>query len=380
MTIGSSSTSAAALVALIAILCIGAVPVAGSVGQSTLQQQDDAAPGNYSVLQDGECTTIATFGDGSQSIEEFYDYRTPETDPSSYTYSSLGTMDLQQDDTSILFLYEGTEGTSLVLVHDRVYGGTNGSAVTMQFDGLPEEGEWIVEDDSYSDDLSGGPSDEFDHGGTSSRITWVYSENSTDGAAFRGGLDDDDVELTINPAFNDNADFRVYPGEITEWQALSSSGDGTERTSLDFQQIELRSGPCSSFDVSGVTAPSDVETNESFEIGATVENDGNVEDTFTVPIAIDGDVVHETDVTLAPDAETEVATTVTLNETGTYAIEAGDETADVTVAEADNETTGGTDADPNETDENDAQLPGFGVIAAIGGLLGAAGAIRRRRA
>jgi len=126
-----------------------------------------------------------------------------------------------------------------------------------------------------------------------------------------------------------------------------------------------------------VTAPSDAEVNESFEIGATVENDGNVEDTFTVPIAIDGDVVEETDVTLAPGAETGVTTTVTLNATGTYTIEAGGETSEVTVGEASNETTGGTDA---EQGENDAQLPGFGVAAGIGGLLGAAGAVRRRRA
>ncbi len=377
MTIRTASTSAAAIVALIAILSIATVPVAGSVGQSALQQQDDTPPGNYSVLQDGDCTTISTFGDGSQSVEAFYDYRTPETDPSSYTYSSLGTMDLQQDDTSILFLYEGTEGTSLVLVHDRVYGGTNGSAVTMQFDGLPEEGEWVVEDDSYSDNISGGPNDEFDHEETSSRITWVFGDNRSDGAAFRGGLGDDDVELTIDPAFNDNADFRVYPGEITEWQALSSGDDGTERTSLDFQPIELRSGPCSSFDVSAVTAPSDVETNESFEIGATVENDGNVEDTFTVPITVDGDIVEETDVTLAPGAETEVTTTVTLNETETYTIEVGDETADVTVTAASNATTGGTDT---EQDGDDSQLPGFGIVAALTGLLVASGAIRRRRA
>ncbi len=370
------STSVATFVVLIAMLSIAVVPAAASVDRPTLQQHDDAAPGNYSVLQDGDCTTISTFGDGSQSIEDFYDYRTPETDPSSYTYSSLGTMDLQQDDTSILFLYEGTEGTSLVLVHDRVYGGTNGSAVTMQFEGLPEEGEWVVEDDSYSDDLSGGPDDEFDHEETSSRITWVFGDNRTDGAAFRGGLDDD-VEITIDPAFNDNADFRVYPGEITEWQALSSGGDGTERTSLDFQPIELRSGPCSSSDVSTVTAPNDVATNESFEIGGTVENDGNVEDTFTVPITIDGDVVDETDVTLAPGAEAEVTTTVTLDETGTYAIEVGDETEEVTVAEAGDETTGGSDSD---SDGNDAQLPGFGIAAALTGLLGAAGAIRRRRA
>ncbi|GAA0676467.1 CARDB domain-containing protein [Natronoarchaeum mannanilyticum] len=376
MTIRNLSTAAATFVAVIAILSIAAGPVAGGAGQAALQQQDGAAPGNYSVLQDGDCTTISTFGDGSQSVEEFYDYRTPETEPSSYTYSSLGTMDLQRDDTSILFLYEGTEGTSLVLVHDRVYGGTNGSAVTMQFDSLPEEGEWAVEDDSYSDDLSGGPSDEFDHGETSSRITWVYSENSTDGAVFRGGLDDNDVDITIDPAFNDNADFRVYPGEITDWQALSSGGDGTERTSLDFRPIELRSGPCSSFDVSDVTAPSDVEADESFEIGATVENDGNVEDTFTVPIAIDGDVVDETDVTLDAGAETEVTTTVTLNETGTHAIEVGDEAVEVTVTEASNETTGETDTDQ---DGNDAQLPGFGVAAAIGSLLGAAIVARRRR-
>jgi len=374
MTIRNLPIPAATLVALTAILAIAAVPVAGSAVQPAVQQQDDAAPGNYSILQDGDCTTIEPLGDGTQSVEEFYDYRTPNTTPESYTYSSLGTLDLQRDDTSILFLYEGTEGTSLVLVHDRVYGDTNGSAVTMQFDGLPEDGEWVVEDDSYSDSINGGPDDEFEHGETSSRITWVFSENSTDGGAFRGGLGDDDLELTVDPAFNDDADFREYPGEITDWQALSGSDDGIERTSLDFQPIELRAGSCSSFDVSAVNAPTDASPNESFEVSATVENDGNVEDTFTVPISIDGAVVDEREVTLAPGSETEITTTVTPNATGTHTIEIGDETAEVTVAEGSDGTSGGTDADGN-----DDRLPGFGIVAALGALLVAVAAAQRRR-
>ncbi|MFC7115275.1 hypothetical protein ACFQH2_10405 [Natronoarchaeum sp. GCM10025703] len=150
-------------------------------GGISLQQQDDDTPQNYSVIQGGECTTITSFGDGSESVEEFYDYRTPYTQQSSYTYSSFGTTQFQQDNTSILFLYEGAEGTSLVLVNGHLNGDSAGGALTMEIDGLPEEGAWVIEDDNYE-----GQFDEFDHAATSSRITWAWTENRTDGGVFQG--------------------------------------------------------------------------------------------------------------------------------------------------------------------------------------------------
>lgn len=361
------------------VLSMASAPVAGNVIQSSAQQHNSSVPDSYSIIQDGECTTITSLGDGTESVEEFYDYRTPETDPESYTYSSYGTTELQQNDTSILFFYEGTEGTSLVLVHDRLDGGTGGGAITMQLNGLPEKGEWPVEDDNYSDDLGPGPFDEFDHGETSSRITWVWNDSRTDGAAFRGGLEDN-FEVTVDPAFNDDADFRVYSGEVTEWQVLSGTIDDVERTPLDFQEITILPGPCHSFIVSEINAPETVDSDEEFQVSATVENDGNAENTFPVPFTVDGEVVDETEITLEPGAEADITTTMQWSGSGTHTVSVSNETADVTVVESDNTSENVDRSSGDNRLSMDDELSGrFSIVAAIGTLVVATAFWQRRR-
>ncbi|MFC4541945.1 CARDB domain-containing protein [Halosolutus amylolyticus] len=307
------------------------------------------------MTQGEECVAVEPLGNGTQSVEAFYDYRTPETSPSNYTYSSHGTTQLQADDTSNLFLYEGTEGLSLVLVHDQYDGDSPGGAATMQFDELPEEGEWVVEDDNYSDDIQGGPDDVFEHNDTSSRITWAWADNRTDGAVFQGGLDEE-FSIAIDPAFNDEADFRENPGSITDWDVLSATETGYERTSLDLDEpVTIQSGDCVSIGVTDLSTTETVTAGESTTIETTVENDGALPASQNVTITVDGEAVDEHEVTLEPGNTTTVSSTAVFDEPGTYTVEANNETTTVGVEAAES-------SDTNvETDS----LSGFGIVVTL---------------
>jgi hypothetical protein len=174
--------------------------------------------GEYAVVQDGECIPVTPLS-GEQPVEEFYDWREGETG-----YSSAGTVDLQRDDTSILFLYDGPRGTSLVLVHGHYQGSqSGGGSVSMTFTGLPEDGEWVVEDDRYDGPMN---YDNWNHGATSSEIDWTYRFSRTDGGAFRSL--DGEFELLIEPAFNDASEFgdEHYDSQIADWQVRNQGTVG----------------------------------------------------------------------------------------------------------------------------------------------------------
>jgi len=325
--------------------------VAAVAGTATAQSES----GTYTISQGDQCTTIEPLGNGHLTVEEFYDYRTPNTSPSSYSYSSHGTTHLQEDDTSSLFLYEGGDGLSLVLLHDRNGGNSGGGAATMTFTNLPKEGEWVVEDDNYD-----GADDEFDHRGTSSRITWLWSEGRSDGAAFNGGMDDDFL-IEISPRFNsDAATVQSTDGRISEWEAVSATQTGTERISLDMDKpVVIQSGSCSSHTVTELSMDDTVSPGEPATIEATVKNDGGVTKNATVPFTVDGETVDEKQVSLDPGETVTLSTTTTFDEAGTYTIGAADQTKDVTVGNGDG-------------------LPGFGVTAvAVAALLGTLVVYRR---
>ncbi len=354
--------SIVALAALVALL-VAVLMLAGASGVAAdddddldglaLYQYNENGDG-YAIVQGDECTPIEPLGDGHRTAEEYYDYRNPNTSPSSWTYSSYGTTHLQEDDTSILFLHEGSDGLSLIFVHDRLDGDTEGGAATFTITGLPEEGEWVVEDDNYD-----GADSEWDHRETSSRITSVWTEARTDGGAFNGGLDDE-FAITITPAFNELADFQVFDGEVTDWQVVSGQDHDPDRTSLDMHEpIEIRNGGC--------TMVSDVEVNRTATVGdvvdveATIVNGGDEDRTVTVPIAIDGEVVHEEEVTVNANGSTTVQSSIAFDDHGTQTVSAGAAATNVDVAASDSE-----------------GLPGFGIVVALVAILAALGLSYRR--
>ncbi len=356
-TTGLVAVSALAAIGLLALLALGtSAGGSATAADASATSLDDHDEDRYSVVQGDRCIQIEPMGDGGQTAEDHYDYRNPNTTPQSYTYSSHGTTHLQEDDTSILYLHEGSDGLSLVIVHDRYDGFTDGGAATFQIDGLPQDGEWVVEDDNYD-----GADAEWDHSATSSRITWVWSEARTDGGAFNGGLDDE-FAIEISPAFNEFADFQVYDGEVDDWQVLSAPEHEPERTSLDLHQsIEIRSGGCTV--VTDLDVDETVDAGNSTDVTATVSNDGVHNETVTVPIEVDGEVVDEHELTLESGETATVTSTVEFDEAGDVTVSAGGVTADVTVSDA----AGAMD-----------QLPGFGVAVAVTAIFVALFLARRR--
>jgi hypothetical protein len=160
------------------LVCVVSVCVIGGQGVTVGAAQQGTAADGYAVVQERACYEVEPLGDGSRSVEAFYDY---QSGPNS-SFSSAGTRTLQVSQGSQFFLYQGREGLSLVFLHDRVDDGRGGGAISADISGLPESGTWVVEDDDY------GPTtdDRFRHGGTTSTIDWMWAPNRTDGAAFRG--------------------------------------------------------------------------------------------------------------------------------------------------------------------------------------------------
>ncbi len=236
---------------------VGAVEGSGAVGEVSTddtsepdQQAVQPSPtevDTYVIQQGDQCHELVPLS-SDETVEEFYDYRNHVTHPSApdedRQYSSYGTTHLQESDTSILFLHEGADGLSLVIVHDELHGGTDGGSATFEIAGLPADGEWVVEDDNYPS----AEDDTFDHGDGWSEITWIWQTDRTDGAAFNGGLDEP-FSIAIEPAFNDEANDRWtddgYGGDITEWNALSGATENPDRIDLSLDEpIVIRSGTC----------------------------------------------------------------------------------------------------------------------------------------
>jgi len=130
------------------------VPV---VAADNHEDESETTERSYQIVQGDQVIPVEPM-QGDESVEEFYDYRHPHVgsrdNPSwGRSFSSMGTTDIQQDDTSALMLYEGPDGVSLVAVHDKYYEeqaeGTTGGSVSWTVSGLPEDGEWAVIDDEY---------------------------------------------------------------------------------------------------------------------------------------------------------------------------------------------------------------------------------------
>lgn len=225
---------------------------ASEVEQDYQDQFAEEETADYTATQDGETIEIEALS-GDMPVEELYDFRLPDrydneadnnaTNGASYGsgpyYGSAGTEDLQQGDTSIMFLYDGPEGLSLVVVHEGV-GSNDGGSATFEITDLNGDGEWVVKDDLYLDSDGTLASSNYDRWNTSSNpqtIDWTWGSGGSDGGAF--STLSEDFEFTINPAFNEEAglyDDNFYDGEVDEWEVLSGDRNNPDRTTLDMNE------------------------------------------------------------------------------------------------------------------------------------------------
>lgn len=226
----------------------GATALQGALGTSTAD-----SGGSIVVEQGDRCVEFVPL-EGDVPVEELYDYTYPMDQfggpPGSQgdTYSSEGTTDLQRDRTSLLFVYNGPEGMSLVVVHGHLDGGRDaGGTVTFTFRGVPEEAKWFVDDDHYLED--GEPAstnyDNWDVDGNPDVVDWAYQGGRTDGGVIRGL--GSDFELTIEPAFNDDAALSADHdyGPIEAWELLAGDRNSPERFPLRLDlPVTIRTGTC----------------------------------------------------------------------------------------------------------------------------------------
>ncbi|MDH5020870.1 PKD domain-containing protein [Halobacterium rubrum] len=293
-------------VALAAVVTMGAVTaVPGLVVFATPAAAD--APDTVAVAQGTNCYTVDPAGDGSETVEAFYDYRNPENSNESgnHTYSSYGTTEYQSTNTSSLFVYDGANGTSLVVVHGEVGDEAGGTTVTWSLSGLPPGGDLAVQDDYYA---NGTQDDNFGYedGDATADIDWLYGSNRTDGAAFRGLEGDGFESITIDPAYNEEATYWGswnYSGseeyEINAWTLRGPGGDVVADLALD-RRAFVHHDACGSGSApeASLDGPANATTSEAVTLDASgsvdpdgdaagyewdVDGDGTVEATTTGP-------------------------------------------------------------------------------------------------
>jgi len=274
---------AVALAAVVTAGAVAAVPglvlFAGTAGAD--------APSSIAVAQGTNCNAVAPAGDGSETVESFYDYRKPENsnETGNQTYSSWGTTEFQDTSQSSLFFYDGANGTSLVVVHDQVGDEDGGSTVTWSLSGLPAGGDLAVQDDYYE---NGTQDDDFDYrdGDPTADVDWKYADNRTDGAAFRGLEGAGFETIAVDPAYNEDAQYWgdwTYSGseqyEIQAWTLRDASGDVAMELDLD-QRVFVQHEDCGTGDDPEpvIDGPSNATTGETvtFDASGTTDADGNV--------------------------------------------------------------------------------------------------------
>jgi hypothetical protein len=156
----------------------------GAVDATDARSTDDDAP--FVLAQGDRCLPLTPLS-GSDPVEAFYDYQLPAqyegvgaSDDGGPYFSSGGTVELQRVDKSLLFLYNGPEGLSLVLVHGKVEASNRGGgSATFSFAGLPAGGAWVVQDDLYVDretgELAASNYDRWQFGETTARVAWTWA-------------------------------------------------------------------------------------------------------------------------------------------------------------------------------------------------------------
>ncbi len=196
------------------------------------------------VKQGGKAYEIEPL-EGDVPVEKLYDYRLPSkyegmgvNSTKGPHYRSVGTKDLQKEATSIMFLYDGPDGLSLVVVHGRP--GGKGGSVSWKVTSVPRDAKWAVKDDYYVDADTGEQAssnyDNWETDGKKHHIDWTWGSHGTDG----GALSDlgKEFALTIYPAFNKEAELygKHYSGWVKNWKVLSGDLDDPDHASLELDE------------------------------------------------------------------------------------------------------------------------------------------------
>ena len=375
----------------------------------------------YQIVQGSQVIPVEPIV-GNESVEAFYDYRHPyvgsRDDPSwGRSFSSRGTTEYQQNDTSMLMLYEGPQGVSLVAVHDKYVDGsqgTDGGSISWTVSGLPEGGEWAVIDDEYGwltnaeqkDDIfrlgaahrAGAPgNDGAPPGDADALLSWVWSTGRTDGVAFRGlGTD---AAVVINPAFNDDSYHRYgdrrrpdvppnrpgvgegYNGTVDDWEVVVPTTDSDGEREIDEVDLDSLDEPIVVRSTSTPPAPRSVsletdriEPGDSVRLSAVIENRGGTDWSYEANLKVFDTTLQTKSVTVPAGEERTVEFTQQFGEDGRYEIGVGDERSTLTVGDPPASDGGSPFDDPNETGDNeeggtDERIPGFGPIAALVALV-----------
>lgn len=424
------------------VLVVVALLVAPAVAADSTDTQTDSEP-TYQIVQGEQVIPVEPI-DGDEPVEAFYDYRNPEVGDRDHPYwgrsfSSEGTVEYQADDTSILMLYDGPDGVSLVAVHDQYHedqdDATTGGSVSWELNGLPEDGEWAVIDDNYGwltddeeqDDIiyldedhragAAGNDGEPPHG-ADAMLSWVWLTGRTDGMAFRGiGTE---PSITIEPAFNEDSYHRYgdqrraddppdrpgmgerYNGTIDDWQVIVPNGDDDfERVSIESldEPIEVRSTESEpdraipELTVESVTlAESTIAPDEQAEITVVVENRGAVDGSYPVRLSVAGTELQRETVDVDAGDQQTVTFSQPFATPGVYELSVNSQQVSLTVEESDTnaadtesevESQADTETDQTtgeSTTESEDDTPGFGVVSAVVGLIVAVAAVRHRNA
>lgn len=221
------------VVALVAVLTVTAL------GSGLAASQQDAQTDSYALEQGEQCAAIDPVSHQDQSVVEFYGYTDNASEPGvTYSANTPIGLELVNDGQSSVFLYEGPEGLSLVVLNDAHNG--SGGAASYRIAGLPSEGEWVVQDDPEAASV-----EQWNQSDGVHSVHWGWQARYTDGGAFHGGLDDE-FSIEIAAAFDEDA--RLDPlseGNDTEWRALSADGEALESIDLDpDESVTIRSGTC----------------------------------------------------------------------------------------------------------------------------------------
>ena len=368
-------------------------PAVSAQSEQPAQPADDDEH-TYRIVQGDQSFQVEPI-EGDLPVEEFYDYRYPYQDRSNpswgRSFSSQGTLPFQQDSTSILMLYDGPNGVSLIAIHDKYHenpeNGTAGSSVSFQLSGLPEDGEWAVIDDDYDwrnetvekDDIhqlgadhraGAAGNDGEPPEGVDARLSWVWTTGRSDGMAYRG-LGQEDVSVTIDPAFNENSYHRYgddrrpdedpddpeegeeYNGTIDDWQVITATEDGEDFRRVWFdsleQEVQIETVSESEQVTASLSGPDEATVGQN----VTYTANGSTDEVDSYEWTVDGTSVESTNGSTL---------THTFDEAGTAEV-------NVTVSAAEQRATASKTVEVGEaeaeTQATGDSTPGFGVGAAI---------------